>query len=100
MLAGSVFMLAGIIVLYHAGGKTFDILELTKINYPVGLQLGLFLAFFAAFAVKMPMFQSIHGYQMRILKHLQLVALFLRGYYLKWVRMVFLGSPCQCSRLQ
>ena len=56
MLAGSIFMLVGIIVLYHAGGKTFDILELTKINYPVGLQLWLFLAFFAAFAVKMPMF--------------------------------------------
>ena len=56
MLAGSIFMLVGVIVLYHAGGKTFDILELTKINYPVGLQLWLFLAFFAAFAVKMPMF--------------------------------------------
>ena len=56
MLAGSVFMLVGIIVLYHVGGKTFDILALTKVNYPVELQLWLFLAFFAAFAVKMPMF--------------------------------------------
>jgi NADH:ubiquinone oxidoreductase subunit 4 (subunit M) len=28
MLAGSVFMLVGIIILYHVGGKTFDILEL------------------------------------------------------------------------
>ena len=56
MLAGSVFMLVAIIMLYHVGGKTFDILELTKVNYPVGLQLWLFSAFFAAFAVKMPMF--------------------------------------------
>lgn len=56
MLAGSVFMLVGIIVLYHAGGKTFDILELSRVNYPAGLQMWLFLAFFAAFAVKMPMF--------------------------------------------
>jgi NADH-quinone oxidoreductase subunit M len=56
MLAGSVFMLVGIIVLYYAGGRTFDIIELSKISYPAGLQFWLFLAFFAAFAVKMPMF--------------------------------------------
>jgi NADH-quinone oxidoreductase subunit M len=56
MVAGSVFMLVGIIVLYHVGGKTFDILELSNVNYPLNLQIGLFLAFFAAFAVKMPMF--------------------------------------------
>ena len=56
MVAGSVFMLVGIIVLYHAGGKTFDIIELSNVNYPLGLQLGLFFAFMAAFAVKMPMF--------------------------------------------
>ena len=56
MLAGSVFMLVGIIVLYHAGGRTFDIIELSKISYPAGLQFWLFFAFFAAFAVKMPMF--------------------------------------------
>jgi len=56
MLAGSVLMLVGIIVLYYAGGRTFDIIELAKVNYPTGLQIWLFLAFFAAFAVKMPMF--------------------------------------------
>ena len=56
MIAGSVFMLVGIIVLYHVGGKTFDILELSNVNYPLGLQLGLFFSFMAAFAVKMPMF--------------------------------------------
>ena len=56
MLAGSVIMLVGIIVLYHAGGRTFDLLELSRVIYPAKLQLWLFLAFFAAFAVKMPMF--------------------------------------------
>lgn len=55
-LAGSVLMLVGIIVLYYAGGKTFDILTLSTASYPHHLQLWLFFAFFAAFAVKMPMF--------------------------------------------
>ena len=55
-LAGSVLMLVGIIVLYYAGGKTFDILTLSSTSYPHHLQVWLFLAFFAAFAVKMPMF--------------------------------------------
>ena len=55
-LAGSVLMLVGIIVLYYAGGKTFDILTLSSASYPHHLQVWLFLAFFAAFAVKMPMF--------------------------------------------
>jgi len=55
-LAGSVLMLVGIIVLYYAGGKTFDILTLSSASYPHHLQLWLFFAFFAAFAVKMPMF--------------------------------------------
>ncbi len=55
-LAGSVFMLIGLIVLYFEGGQTFDILELSRVSYPLGLQLWLFIAFFAAFAVKVPMF--------------------------------------------
>jgi len=55
-LAGSVFMLIGLIVLYFSGGKTFDILALSKVQYPLKLQIWLFLAFFAAFAVKVPMF--------------------------------------------
>ena len=55
-LAGSVLMLVGIIVLYYSGGKTFDILALSNVHYPVELQLWLFLAFLAAFAVKVPMF--------------------------------------------
>ena len=55
-LAGSVLMLVGIIVLYYAGGKAFDILTLSNAIYPHHLQLWLFFAFFSAFAVKMPMF--------------------------------------------
>ena len=55
-LVGSVLMLVGIIVLYYQAGGTFDILELMTKTYPYKLQLWLFWAFFAAFAVKVPMF--------------------------------------------
>jgi len=55
-LVGSVLMLVGIIVLYLYSGKTFDIIELSNRVYPYGMQLWLFWAFFAAFAVKVPMF--------------------------------------------
>jgi len=55
-LAGSIFMLVGIVVLYWSGGKTFDILALSGQHYPLELQVWLFLAFAAAFAVKVPMF--------------------------------------------
>jgi NADH-quinone oxidoreductase subunit M len=54
-LVGSVLMLVGIIVLYLYAGRSFDILELTTKNYPYAMQLWLFWAFFAAFAVKVPM---------------------------------------------
>ncbi len=54
-LVGSLLMLVGIIVLYRAGGNTFDILALAENQYPIRLQLVLFWAFFAAFAVKVPM---------------------------------------------
>jgi NADH-quinone oxidoreductase subunit M len=55
-LVGSVLMLVGIVVLYFAGGQTLDILALSSTQYPLKLQCWLFLAFFAAFAVKVPMF--------------------------------------------
>lgn len=55
-IAGSVLMLIGIMSLYFMGGRTFDILELQKVSYPVKYQIWLFLAFFAAFAIKVPMF--------------------------------------------
>ena len=54
-LVGSLLMLIGIISLYMHGGHTFDILELAKQSYPMKFQLLLFWGFFAAFAVKVPM---------------------------------------------
>jgi NADH-quinone oxidoreductase subunit M len=48
-------MLVGIIILYFQGGNTFDILALMSMKFPYKLQLILFWAFFAAFAVKVPM---------------------------------------------
>lgn len=51
---GSLLMLVGIIILYlHTG--TSDILKLTQFSYPYKMQIWLFLAFLAAFAVKVPM---------------------------------------------
>jgi NADH-quinone oxidoreductase subunit M len=55
-LVGSVLMLVGIIVLYFYAGRTFDIVDLATKSYPYNMQLVLFWAFFAAFAVKVPMF--------------------------------------------
>ncbi|HSF69944.1 MAG TPA: NADH-quinone oxidoreductase subunit M [Nitrospira sp.] len=55
-LAGSVLLLVAILVLYFYGGRTFDVLALSQVTYPAAIQQWLFLAFFAAFAVKVPMF--------------------------------------------
>ena len=55
-LAGSVLLLVAILVLFFYGGHTFDILALSQATYPAALQTWLFLALFAAFAVKVPMF--------------------------------------------
>ena len=54
-LGGSLLMLVGIILLYLAGGRTFDVLALAGQAYPFKLQLLVFWLFFAAFAVKVPM---------------------------------------------
>ncbi len=54
-LVGSLLMLIGIISLYMKGGHTFDVIELAKHSYPIKFQMWLFWAFFAAFAVKVPM---------------------------------------------
>src|SRR4029077_21265237 len=54
-LAGSLLLLVAIIVLFTQG-HTFDIQELTHAHYSETLQAWLFWAFFAAFAVKVPMF--------------------------------------------
>ena len=54
-LAGSVLMLVGLISLLYAGGTLdFQALAATRLSPP--LQTWLFLAFLAAFAVKVPMF--------------------------------------------
>jgi NADH-quinone oxidoreductase subunit M len=55
-LAGSLLLLVAIIVLFVQGGHTFDILALSRVQYSETLQAWLFWAFFAAFAVKVPMF--------------------------------------------
>ena len=55
-LTGSVLLLVAILVLFFEGGQTFDILSLSKAEYAPSLQALLFWAFFAAFAVKVPMF--------------------------------------------
>ncbi len=55
-LVGSLLLLVAMIALYFEGGRTFDILTLMQGNYSPSFQTWVFLAFFAAFAVKVPMF--------------------------------------------
>lgn len=53
-LSGSVLMLLAIMAMYNVAG-TLDIEKLLKFSFPKNMQLWLWLAFFASFAVKMPM---------------------------------------------
>ncbi|MDX1484378.1 MAG: NADH-quinone oxidoreductase subunit M [Alphaproteobacteria bacterium] len=53
-LAGSVLMLVAILAIYFTAGTT-DIPELMKTAFPREMQYWLWLAFFASFAVKVPM---------------------------------------------
>ncbi|MBB2970520.1 NADH-quinone oxidoreductase subunit M [Mesorhizobium sp. RMAD-H1] len=53
-LLGSVLMLIAIMAMYWQAGTT-DVTELLKYNFPASMQTWLWLAFFASFAVKMPM---------------------------------------------
>lgn len=55
-LVGSVLLLVAILVLFFQGGQTFDILLLSRVEYPAPIQHWVFWAFFVAFAVKVPMF--------------------------------------------
>ncbi len=55
-LAGSLLLLVAILVLYFLGGKTFDIQALMEPIYSPAVQFWVFLAFFIAFAIKVPMF--------------------------------------------
>jgi len=53
-LLGSVLMLLAMLAMYWYAGTT-DIPTLLRTDFPVGMQWWLWLAFFASFAVKMPM---------------------------------------------
>ncbi len=53
-LLGSLLMLVAILAMYSSAHTT-DIVELLKHQFPHGMQRWLWLAFFASFAVKMPM---------------------------------------------
>jgi len=54
-LTGSLLLLIGILGLYLEGGHTYDLLVLIEQHYSPTVQFWLFLAFFLAFAIKMPM---------------------------------------------
>lgn len=54
-LAGSVLMLVAILAMYFKAGHTFDIQELMAYAFDFRWQFWIWLAFFAAFAVKVPM---------------------------------------------
>lgn len=60
-MAGSVLMLLAIMAIHTlnyrvTGEHTFDLLKLYNLDIPMGVQFWLFLAFFFAFAIKVPMF--------------------------------------------
>ncbi len=55
-LLGSLLMLVALIYLYNAGNGSFSILDFHRLPLSLDAQILIFLAFFAAFAVKVPMF--------------------------------------------
>ena len=54
-LLGSLLMLVALLYLYYKSGGSFQILDWHKLPLPADVQTLLFFAFFAAFAVKVPM---------------------------------------------
>jgi NADH-quinone oxidoreductase subunit M len=54
-LLGSLLMLVALVYLYFASGGSFDVLTWHQLPLPMTAQTLLFFAFFAAFAVKVPM---------------------------------------------
>jgi NADH-quinone oxidoreductase subunit M len=54
-LTGSLLMLVAFVYLYYAAGASFDLAAWRDVKIPLGTQILLFLAFFAAFSVKVPM---------------------------------------------
>ena len=55
-LSGSLIMLVGILFLYFFGGHSFDIASISHVHFAKSTQAWLFWAFFASFAVKVPLF--------------------------------------------
>ena len=55
-LSGSLIMLVGILFLYLSGGRTFDIAAISLVHLARSTQAWLFWAFFASFAIKVPLF--------------------------------------------
>ncbi len=55
-LLGSLLMLVALIYLYNLTGGSFSILDFQKVAIPMTAQILIFIAFFFAFAVKVPMF--------------------------------------------
>ncbi len=55
-LLGSLLMLVAFLYLYNAGDSSFDVREWHGLRLPLLPQILLFIGFFAAFAVKVPMF--------------------------------------------
>ncbi|MEW6323913.1 MAG: NADH-quinone oxidoreductase subunit M [Nitrospirota bacterium] len=55
-LAGSLLLLVALLALYFEGGRTFDLTKLMGQPYSPLFQQLIFLAFFLAFAIKVPMF--------------------------------------------
>src|SRR6266481_1882764 len=55
-LLGSLLMLVSLIYLYNLSGGSFAILAFHKVPIPMTAQILIFIAFFFAFAVKVPMF--------------------------------------------
>jgi NADH-quinone oxidoreductase subunit M len=55
-LLGSLLMLVALLYLYRQSGGSFEILDYHQMAIPMTAQILVFLAFFAAFSVKVPMF--------------------------------------------
>jgi NADH-quinone oxidoreductase subunit M len=55
-LLGSLLMLIALIYLFNQSGGSFEILDYHKMAIPMTAQIFIFLAFFMAFSVKVPMF--------------------------------------------
>ena len=72
-LLGSLLMLVALIYLYNQSGSSFEILDFHQVVLPMAAQILIFIAFFFAFAVKVPMFPVHTWYRMLTSKRLPAV---------------------------